>query len=95
MEALTLNTADLCRVFGVTPMTIYLWRQGTASKHSKLPVVVGKRVGRAVLFRPSAVLTWAQKNGVEVQVDPVAILAEKEGSERPRPGPKPRLAEAV
>lgn len=59
-----LTTADLCRMFQKTPMTIHLWR-----KNKGLPAVVipgGKRP--TVRFVAKDVIRWAKKNGYEIKV---------------------------
>ncbi len=51
--------------YGVTAMTVYLWRKGSTRREA-IPHVV-QAVGKAnrVLFPKEAVHTWARSNGVK------------------------------
>ena len=54
-----LNTADLCRVFDCTPMTIYLWR-----RDKKMPFIkinIGRK--NLILYDWGKVKAWADKYG--------------------------------
>jgi predicted DNA-binding transcriptional regulator AlpA len=68
----TLNTQQLMQIFGVSHMTVYQWRQGTATK-KKLPATVGKPTPRSVAFDPVKVETWASKHDVPLLYDPVKL----------------------
>lgn len=80
--AKTLTTKSLMEAFGVSHMTINAWRKGTASKHP-LPVV--ETEGRAVLFKPADVKSWAKAHKVDV-VAPAALVPGL--VEASKPGPK-------
>lgn len=87
-----LNTAHLTKMFDVTPMTIYLWRKGSASR-PPLPVTKPTKTQRpnAVLFDPAKVEKWASKVGVPIIVPATTVLTQASGKRR---GPKPRNASA-
>lgn len=79
---------QLERAFGVSSMTLYLWRQGTATK-AAMPTV--KNTGRFVLYDRGPITAWAKKNGVEfvVPLDQVAANAElKPAKAGPKTKPK-------
>lgn len=75
-ERRTLTTKELERVFGVSAMTLYLWRQGTATK-SKLRTAPKKRGERSVLFYEDDVRAWASRHEVALVVDPSRIKQAK------------------
>lgn len=52
-------------------MTVYTWRQGSATK-TKLPAVGGEKP-RSVEFEPKVLKAWARNNGVALAADPVAL----------------------
>ena len=55
------DSHDLCDHFGVTPMTIYLWR-----KNRGLPSISIPGTGRpAVRFNPQEVIAWAAQQGIK------------------------------
>lgn len=83
-----LSTKDLERVFGVSSMTLYLWRQGTATK-SKLRTAPKKRGDRSVTYYEDDVLAYAQKHGIPIAVHPSKI---KQPAARKQPGPRARAA---
>lgn len=87
-----LTTSHLTKMFDVTPMTIYLWRKGTASR-PPLPVVKPGKADRpnAIRFDPSKVEKWASKVGVPIVVPVESVLTQAQGKRR---GPKPRNASA-
>jgi hypothetical protein len=60
-------------VFGVSSMSVYLWRQGTATKDALLEP-----------FTPARLRSWAKKNGREIVRQPEDVLAkyEKEAAKR-------------
>lgn len=64
-----LNTKQVMAVFGVSDMTVFNWRHGTASK-KPLPTVL-KPVGASgvrqlVGFKPSAIKRWAAQHAVHL-----------------------------
>lgn len=65
MTTSRITTTQLTRAFGVTTMTLYLWRKGTATK-TPLPFHLDdpKAAKPRVSFRASEVKRWAKQNGV-------------------------------
>lgn len=80
MAAARLTTKDLQEAFGVTPMTIYNWRQGTPTR-DPLPA---EAKGRSVFYRPARVKAWASRHGIK----PVRPLGD-DATAHSKPGPKP------
>ncbi len=66
-NAISIN--ELARAFGVSTMTLYLWRQGTPTKdplpHLAEPVGNSNRI----TFKRGEVKTWAKKHGLELDFD--------------------------
>lgn len=60
----TLSLAGLCTVFGVSSMSVYLWRQGTPTKEAL-----------AEPYTPAALKRWAKANGRPIIKDPGDVLA--------------------
>lgn len=89
-KAATLTTKQLQQAFGVAHMTVYNWRQGTATKDA-LPFEVSdpKAVKPRISYKVSVVKAWAKRNGVDFAVAPEKILAST-GARDGKPGPKPR-----
>lgn len=83
MTSNLLTTKDLLQIFGVTAMTITGWRKGLTAK-AELPTIT-KIPGR-ILFNRAAVKKWAEKEGVEIRVDPITFISNEVG----KPGPKPK-----
>lgn len=81
-----ITTKDTMKVFGVSHMALFLWRQGTANK-TPLPIVEVED-SRSVYYMPKVLKSWAKENGVEILVDPNSFV----GAERPKPGPKAKPA---
>lgn len=81
MAKQALSTKDLQAGFGVGHMTIYNWRQGTATK-DPLPCDVDQS-GR-VTFPVASTKAWAKKHGLEFNV-PAEKAAES------KPGPKAKI----
>lgn len=79
-----LTTKDLERVFGVTAMTLYLWRRGTATR-SKLRTAPKKRGERSVAYYEEDVIAWAKRHDVPLAVHPSKIKAP---AARKQPGPR-------
>lgn len=67
-----LTTKHVMAIAGVSHMTVYVWRQGTATRDA-LPTVEDKKRPNAVLFRPTTLKAWAKKHGVELLYDPVGV----------------------
>jgi len=60
---------DVCAYFGVTPMTVYLWRQNRG-----LPALVFPGNARnAVRFVPDEVRAWAAKMGIKIARESLAV----------------------
>lgn len=66
-----LTTRHMERAFGVTTMTLYLWRKGTATI-KPLPVV--ETGTRKVAYAVKAVERWAAANGIPIRVRDLATL---------------------
>lgn len=81
MAKQALSTKDLQAGFGVGHMTIYNWRQGTATK-DPLPADVDQS-GR-VTFPLASTKAWAKKHSLEFDT----YLAKAPES---KPGPKPKV----
>lgn len=73
-----LSVKQLAQVFGVTEMTIYNWREETATK-TALP-----KTRTAALIEK-----WAKRNGVAIVQLPAAVLR---STPRAKTGPKPKVA---
>ena len=82
MAAKTLTVKDLIAGFKVGHMTIFNWRQGTATK-DPLPVDVDES-GR-VSAKPALVKAWAKKHSLTFTVPAEVGVTTK-------PGPKPKVA---
>lgn len=59
-----LNDAQACRLFGVTPMTLRHWRQGTP-RRTALPHVTDKTGKRSYLV--TKLDKWAASNGIQMK----------------------------
>jgi len=73
----TISAKDVMAGFSIAHMTLYHWRQGTATK-DPLPCDVN---GRSVSFNLKKVQAWAKKHGVHFALP-------KQLSVPGRPGPK-------
>jgi hypothetical protein len=67
----SLTTKQVMAIAGVSHMTVYVWRGGSATKEP-LPAWQGSRVG-SVEFNPHQLKSWAKKHGVELKHDPVEV----------------------
>lgn len=76
-----LSTKDLQKGFGVGHMTVYNWRQGSATR-DPLPANVDEKTKR-VTFNKTDVKAWAKKYGLTF-TEPTEKAAEV------KPGPKPK-----
>lgn len=70
-----LTTQQVMHLAEVSHMTVYTWRQGTATKDA-LPSVPGSRP-RSVEFDPHVLKIWASNNGVPLKANPVAVARGK------------------
>lgn len=86
----SLTTKQLQQAFGVAHMTVYNWRQGTATKDA-LPFTLENpdAVKPRVRFPLAKIKAWAKRNGVPFAVEPEKILAKADDRDG-KPGPKPR-----
>lgn len=66
-----LSTKQVMALAGVSHMTVYVWRSGSANKEP-LPAWEGARAG-SVEFDPRELKTWAKKHGIELKHDPVEV----------------------
>ena len=85
-----LTAPQVCKLLGISNMTLFSWRQGNTKK-APLPTAKPKKVtegGRALLrFNQASVLAWAKKHHVELAMPIEQVLTEvKQG----KPGPKSR-----
>lgn len=86
-----LNAKQVRTAFGISQVTLYLWRKGT-EKRAPLPckeVVQGAaaRVG----FKQADLEKWAKKHAVAIKV-PFAEVANAQALHQAKPGPKPATA---
>lgn len=72
MSATNLTTKQVMAIAGVSHMTVYVWRQGTATRDA-LQTISDKKRPNAVLFSAAKLKAWAKKHGVELLHDPVAV----------------------
>lgn len=85
-KAILLTTLQAAAGFGVTDMSIYIWRGGTATK-AKLPVVKGiPGDPKAVRFDAAAMKQYAKEHNLKF--DLVAAQAVVLGAGKPGPVPK-------
>lgn len=72
MSTLTINQA--ARAFGVSTMTLWLWRAGTPTKEATPHNV--EQVGKAnrITYPVGKLKAWAKKHGLEFKVDPDEVL---------------------
>jgi hypothetical protein len=63
------------KIFDVSHVTIYQWRQGTATR-KPLPCKTGKPTARSVLFDPAKIEAWANTHEVPMLYDPVKLANE-------------------
>ena len=93
-----LTLAQAREMFGVTQMSLYLWRKGSATR-APLPVEKPRaKLGESptqVLFCPEKLAKWAKKHDVAIAVDAAKILKRYAKAEAPKRGPKPKTAAKV
>jgi predicted DNA-binding transcriptional regulator AlpA len=68
-----LNTKQVMALAGVSHMTVYQWRAGTATRDA-LPSYEGSRP-RSVEFKPGELKAWAKRYGIPLKLDPVQVAA--------------------
>lgn len=91
MAAQTLTTAQLQKGFACGHMTIYNWKQGTATK-DPLPFEKDGESGR-VTYALSKVKAWAKKHGVGFS-ETEALKVEAGSKRGPKPAAKKTAAPA-
>lgn len=79
-----LNTKQVMALFGVSHVTTYSWRQGSATRDA-LPTAPTK--GRDVRFKLGDLKAWARKHHVQMVRKPEDVL--KTPSVKPGPKRKP------
>lgn len=86
-----LNAKQVRTAFGISQVTLYLWRKGT-EKRAPLPhKQVFQGGATRVTFKQAELEKWAKKHGVAVKV-PFAEVATEQGLHQAKPGPKPSQA---
>jgi hypothetical protein len=83
-----LNTSHICRLFGVSTMTVWQWRQGTKMR-APLPVAATKKnqTKPEIRFNARSVLAWAKKHQLDLAESVDSVL---ESAPVRKSGPKPR-----
>ena len=95
-----LTTTQVTRMFGVTPMTIWNWRQGNGVTTPLVPMAQKVNKGAApnprarVLYTVPKVLQFAKKNNLIVAVQPDQLTETKAVAVEQKRGPKPRSTTA-
>lgn len=87
-KTIQLTGPQVCRMFGITNMTLWNWRQGTKSV-TPLPTLKPKKVSERprVFYGASATLAWAKRNNIAVVESVEQVLKQPATG---RPGPKPK-----
>lgn len=80
-----LRNQHLEKAFGVTSMTLFLWRGGTPTKTALPTADTGSRL---VAYNPKQVEAWAKKNGVALLVSDLTALLAGGTVVAAKPGPK-------
>ena len=83
-----LRNQHLEKAFGVTSMTLFLWRGGTPTKTALPTADTGSRL---VAYNPKQVEAWAKKNGVALLVPDLAALLAGGTVVAAKPGPKVKV----
>lgn len=86
-----LRNQHLEKAFGVTSMTLFLWRGGTPTKTALPTADTGSRL---VAYNPKQVEAWAKKNGVTLLVSDLSGLIIDGSVVAAKPGPKAKIASA-
>lgn len=79
-----LNDAQTCVLFGVTPMTLRHWREGTP-RRSALPFATDKEGKRAYTFGKLA--KWATDNGIQLKCQLDKALKEEKPQKAKKEAP--------
>lgn len=89
-----LNAKQVRTAFGISQVTLYLWRKGT-EKRTPLPCKEIMQGGAArVGFKQADLEKWAKKHGVAIKV-PFDQVIQQQALHAARPGPKPATAPAA
>jgi len=82
-----LNAKQVRVAFGISPVTLFLWRKGT-EKRAPLPCKTVHLFGATrVGFKQAELEKWAKKHGVEIKV-PFAEVIQQQELHQAKPGPK-------
>lgn len=89
MTTAKMTTQQAAKAFGVSTMTLYLWRQGTPTK-DPLPFTVhdAKAEKPRIAYPIASSRKWARAHNIEFAVDPAKVVLEPSK----KPGPVPRSA---
>ena len=82
MSTKTLSNKQTMAAFGVSHVTLFNWRRGTATR-DPLPCHKAPE-GAAVEFKPTELKKYAKRYGLEFKIQPEAILADPKVAEGPR-----------
>lgn len=86
-----LNAKQVRTAFGISPVTLFLWRKGT-EKRAPLPCKqVWQGAAARVGFKQAELEKWAKKHGVEIKV-PFAEVIQQQELHQAKPGPKAATA---
>lgn len=89
-----LNAKQVRTAFGISQVTLYLWRKGT-EKRAPLPCKeVMQGAAARVGFKQADLEKWAKKHAVAIKV-PFAEVANAQALYQAKPGPKPATAPAA
>lgn len=89
-----LNAKQVRTAFGISQVTLYLWRKGT-EKRAPLPCKeIMQGAAARVGFKQADLEKWAKKHAVAIKV-PFAEVAAEQGLHQAKPGPKPSQAPAA
>ena len=89
-----LTAPQVCKLFGITNMTLWNWRQGTTKMKPLPEAKPNKQNGfkYTLRFNQKTLLAWAERNHVELKMPIEQVLTEvKQG----KPGPKSRSITAA
>lgn len=80
----SMSTNQAAKAFGVSTMTLYLWRLGTPTKEP-LPFKVSDPLAKKprVIYEIAATKQWARRHGIVFAFDPAEVC--KEPNKRPGP----------
>lgn len=83
-----LTGPQVCRLFGISNMTLWNWRQGT-TRMTPLPTATPRKATEGknhLRFNVKGVLAWAKKHHIELVATVEQVAEVKQG----KPGPKAR-----